>query len=217
MSQISYAIRKAFLIWSVANILGLSIPPLVLYFVPSLTAISGLFCTALIISLPLSIAQWIALRRSLLVSALWILSIPASILAIVLIIREVPERYWLLIDPDPLAALIATSLVIGFLIGFPQWLILRRECAHASIWLLGSGLGVGLGASIVIATDLVNQSGILAYIVAVLFYVIATGLALAWLLSRKVQSQSSAGSTVYQYVVHKRWKIPSFNIGLATG
>ena len=196
MSQISYDIRKAFLIWSAANILGLSIPPLVLYFVPLLTAISGLFSTALIIAMPLSVAQWIALRRILPVSALWILSIPASILAIVLIIREVPERYWLLIDPDPLAALIATSLVIGFLIGLPQWLILRRECDYSSIWLLGSTLGVGLGASIVIATDLVNQSGILAYIVAVLFYVSATGLTLAWLLSQKDQSQTPAVSTV---------------------
>jgi len=196
MSQISYAIRKAFLIWSVANVLGLTIPPLVLYFVPSLTAISGLFSTALIIAMPLSIAQWIALSRSLPVSALWILSIPVSVLAIVLIIREVPERYWLLIDPDPLAALITTSLVIGLLIGLPQWLILRRECAHASIWLLGSALGVGLGASIVIATDLVNQSGILAYIIAVLVYVISTGLTLAWLLRQKDQSQTPAISTV---------------------
>ena len=85
---------------------------------------------------------------------------------------------------------------MGLLIGLPQWLILRRECDYSSIWLLGSTLGVGLGASIVIGTDLVNQSGILAYIIAVLVYVIATGLALAWLLSRKVQSQSSASSTV---------------------
>ena len=145
--------------------------------------------------MPLSVAQWIALRRILPVSALWILSIPASILAIVLIIREVPERYWLLIDPDPLAALIATSLVIGFLIGLPQWLILRRECDYASIWLLGSTLGVGLGAIIVIATDLVNQSGILAYIIAVLFYVSATGLTLAWLLTKKDHSQIPAIST----------------------
>ena len=196
MSQISYDIRKAFLIWSAANILGLSIPPLVLYLVPSLTAISGLFSTALIIAMPLSLAQWIALRRSLPVSVLWLLSIPVSILAIVLIIREVPERYWLLIDPDPLAALIATSLVMGLLIGLPQWLILRRECDYSSIWLLGSTLGIGLGASIVIATDLVNQSGILAYIIAVLVYIITTGLTLAWLLSRKDQSQSPVISTV---------------------
>ena len=189
MSQISGEIRNAFITWSIANILGLSVPPLVLFIVPSLTAISGLYSTTLIISLPLSIVQWIALRRSLPVSALWIFSIPVSILAIVLIIREIPERYWLLIDPDPLAALITTSLVIGLLIGLPQWLILRRECDHASIWLLGSTLGVGLGASIVIATDLVNISGILAYIIAVLIYVIATGITLSWLLMHREQPE----------------------------
>jgi len=196
MPQLSGDIRKAFLIWCAANILGLGAPPLILYLIPSLTAISGLYSTALIISLPLSIAQWIALRRSLPVSTLWILSIPVSIVAIVLIVREIPERYWLLIDPDPLAALIATSLVIGLMIGLPQWLILRRQADHASIWLLGSVLGVGLGASLVIATDLVNQSGILAYIIAVLFYVVATGLTLAWLISKKDKSQTPAVSTV---------------------
>lgn len=187
MSQFSGEIRRAFITWSIANILGLSIPPLIIFLVPSLTAISGLLSTTLLISLPLSIVQWIALRRSLPVSALWIFSIPVSIFTIVLIIREIPERYWLLIDPDPLAALITTSLVIGLLIGLPQWLILRRECDHASIWLLGSTLGVGLGASIVIATDLVNISGILAYIIAALIYAIATGITLSWLLMNMEQ------------------------------
>jgi len=189
MSQFSSEIRNAFMTWSIANILGLSIPPLIMFLVPSLTAISGLLSTTLLISMPLSIVQWIALRRSFPVSALWIFSIPVSILAIVLIIREIPERYWLLIDPDPLAALITTSLVIGLLIGLPQWLILRREFAHASIWLLGSTLGVGLGASIVIATDLVNISGILAYIIAVLIYIIATGITLSWLLMYREQPE----------------------------
>ena len=189
MSENSGEIRNAFITWSIANILGFSIPPLIMFLVPSLTAISGLLSTTLLISMPLSITQWAALRRSLPVSILWIFSIPASILVLVLIVREMPESYWGYVDPESLAALIAISFVIGLMIGLPQWLILRRVCAHSSIWLLGSALGLGLGASIVIATDLVNISGILAYIIAVLIYVIATGITLSWLLVHREQSE----------------------------
>ena len=189
MSQFSSEIRNAFMTWSVANILGLSIPPLIMFLVPSLTAISGLLSTTLLISMPLSITQWAALRRTLPVSILWIFSIPASILVLVLIVREMPESYWGFVDLESLAALIAISFLIGLMIGLPQWLILRRESAQSSIWLLGSALGLGLGASIVIATDLVNISGILAYIIAVLIYIIATGITLFWLLMHREQSE----------------------------
>ena len=189
MSENSGEIRNAFITWSIANILGFSIPPLIMFLVPSLTAISGLLSTTLLISMPLSITQWAALRRILPVSILWIFSIPASILVLVLVVREMPESYWGYVDFESLAALIAICFLIGLMIGLPQWLILRRECAHSSIWLLGSALGLGLGASIVIATDLVNISGILAYIIAVLIYVIATGITLSWLLVHREQSE----------------------------
>jgi len=189
MSQFSSEIRNAFMTWSIANILGLSIPPLIMFLVPSLTAISGLLSTTLLISMPLSITQWAALRRTLPVSILWIFSIPASILVLVLIVREMPESYWGFVDLESLAALIAISFLIGLMIGLPQWLILRRKSAQSSIWLLGSALGLGLGASIVIATDLVNISGILAYIIAVLIYIIATGITLFWLLMHREQSE----------------------------
>ena len=189
MSQFSSEIRNAFMTWSVANILGLSIPPLIMFLVPSLTARSGLLSTTLLISMPLSITQWAALRRTLPVSILWIFSIPASILVLVLIVREMPESYWGFVDLESLAALIAISFLIGLMIGLPQWLILRRKSAQSSIWLLGSALGLGLGASIVIATDLVNISGILAYIIAVLIYIIATGITLSWLLMYREQPE----------------------------
>ena len=189
MSQFSSEIRNAFMTWSIANILGFSIPPLIMFLVPSLTAISGLLSTTLLISMPLSITQWAALRRTLPVSILWIFSIPASILVLVLIVREMPESYWGFVDLESLAALIAISFLIGLMIGLPQWLILRRKSAQSSIWLLGSALGLGLGASIVIATDLVNISGILAYIIAVLIYIIATGITLSWLVMHREQPE----------------------------
>jgi hypothetical protein len=189
MSQLTGEIRKALLIWCLANILGLSIPPLIMYLVTLLTATLGLLSTTLIISMPLSIAQWAALRRIMPISILWIFSIPTSILAMVVIIREVWERFLGNVDPEPLIVMTSTFFLTGLIIGLPQWLILRRENDGASIWMLGTVLGVGLGASIVIATDLVNISGVIAYIVAVLIYVAATGLSLSWLLMRREQPE----------------------------
>lgn len=180
---------KAFLIWCVANLLGFSIPALVLLLVPGLTAISGLLSTTLIISLPLSIAQWIALRRIMPVSALWILSLPASILVFVMLIREIPERFFPDADSEILIVMVIFSIIAGLIIGLPQWLILHREHGKDSIWLLGTVLGIALGAGLVIGTDLVNQSGIAAYIITVLAYTIATGLTLLRLLMHKEQPQ----------------------------
>lgn len=185
-------IRSALIIWVVANILGSCVPPLVLFLVPSLSAVSGLLSTTLIISLPLSIAQWAALRRILPISSLWIFSIPLSVLVFVLIIREIPEYYWGFLGTETLPVLTTLGVSIGFLIGLPQWLMLRKVCEHASLWLIGSALGIGLGAGILIATDLVNYSGLAGYILVALLYVGATGLILSILLLQRNRSESLA-------------------------
>lgn len=190
--QFPGGIRRAFFTWGIANILGLSVPPLILFFLPSLSAVSGLLSTTLIISLPLSFAQWGALRRILPVSGLWILTIPLSVLVFVLLIREIPEYYWGFLGTETLPVLTAFGVSIGFLIGLPQWLLLRRVCERASLWLVGSALGIGLGASILIATDLINYSGLAGYILVVLLYVGATGLSLSFLLLQRDRSQSLA-------------------------
>ena len=185
MSQVSGDVRRASIIWSVANILGLGIPPLVMYFIPTLTAISGLFSTMLIISLPLSIAQWAALRISLPVSFLWIFSVPSSVLTFVLLIREIPESYFGFLGSETLVTLTFFGMIFGLLLGIPQWLILSRRYRGSVIWLLGSTLGVGLGAFLVIITDLVNRYGVLAYIIVVLVYTTSTGLPLSLLVKRQ--------------------------------
>lgn len=192
MKQFPGGIRSAFFTWVVANILGLSVPPLILFLVPSLSAVSGLLSTTLIVSLPLSFSQWAALRRILPVSGLWIISIPLSVLAFVLIIREIPERFMGFLGTETLPVLTALGVGIGFLIGLPQWLMLRKVCERASLWLLGSALGIGLGAGILIATDLVNYSGLAGYILVALLYVAATGLCLSILLLQRIRSQSLA-------------------------
>ena len=168
MSQITSEIRKAFLIWSGACIVVLGLTPLILYLLPSYTVFLGLLSSTLIISIPLSIAQWIALRRILPVSILWIFSAPASILAFILIIREIPERYWLGEYSESLMGMVFPLTMIGLFIALPQWLILRREHNNAVVWILGTVLGFAIGAAVVIGTDLVNTNGLAAYIIAVL-------------------------------------------------
>jgi hypothetical protein len=185
-------IRSAFFTWGAANIVGLSVPPLILFLVPSLSAVSGLLSTTLIVSLPLSFAQWAALRRNLPVSGFWIFSMPLSILVFVLIIRQIPEYYWGFLGTETLPVLTIFGMGIGFLIGLPQWLMLRKVCERASLWLLGSTLGIGLGAGILLATDLVNYSGIAGYILVALFYIGATGLILSILLLESNRSESLA-------------------------
>lgn len=178
MIQFSGDVRRAFIFWCVANMLGLGIPPLVMYLVPTLTAISGLFSSALIIALPLSIAQWAALRASIPVSFLWIFSAPVSVLTFVFLIREIPEDYFGFLGSETVIVLSLFGLFFGFLLGLPQWLILSRRVSGSALWLLCSTLAVGLGAFFLGITDLVNRSGVVAYIVVVLVYTISTGLPL---------------------------------------
>jgi hypothetical protein len=192
MFQFSDIGRRALIFWFVANFLGLGIPPLVMYFVPTLTAFSGLFSSALIIALPLSIAQWAALRASIPVSFLWIFSAPISVLTFVLLIREIPEEYFGFLGSESVIVLSFFGLFFGFLLGLPQWLILSRRVSGSAVWMLGSTLGVGLGAFFLGITDLVNRSGVLAYIIVVLVYTISTGLPLSLLVRNQGEPDKEA-------------------------
>jgi len=143
-------------------------------------------------ALPISLAQWIALRRILPTSGLWILTIPIGILLAFLILKEIPDGFWQVFgDDESIAALTAGYLVLGFAVGLPQWLILRRQLIRSSVWLFGSSMGAGAGLWIILVTELVNQSGTLSYIVATLAYSIITGLTLAGLLAYNGHAQAN--------------------------
>jgi len=86
--------------------------------------------------------------------------------------------------------------LISFLIGLPQYLILRHQFTGASLWLLGSTLAVSGGFWLVLATDLINRSGFFALVVVLLIYIVTTGLILSRLLAyhrRAVTELVSAG------------------------
>ena len=191
MSQKSGYISKPFIIWIFANILGFSALAISLLVLPSLMSISGIVVSTLIISIPMSLAQWIALRRIFPISILWIITIPIGLLLVVLIYQVIPDGLWQIVEDESPAVLTVLFLIMGFTIGLPQWLILRRQFSSSSIWLLGSSIGVAAGFGLVIVTDLINQSEIISYIVVVLVYAITTGLILSRLLAYHNQSQTN--------------------------
>ncbi len=191
MSKESDNISKTFVIWIFANLLGFTVLAASLFVMPFLKSIPGRAASTLIITIPISLAQWIALRRSIPISILWILTMPVGLLLAFLIYRVIPEGLWQIVDDESTTVLVVGFLVMGFAIGLPQWFILRRQFSNSSIWLLGSSVGIGAGFGLVLATGLINQSELIAYIVVVLMYAIATGLILAWLLTNHSQSQDN--------------------------
>jgi hypothetical protein len=154
-------------------------------------SVSGIVSSTLIITIPIALTQWIALRRILHISILWILTIPIGLLLGILFNRVIPDGLSQVVDNESIAALTGGYLLIGFAIGLPQWLILRRQLPKSSIWLLGSSIGVAMGFWIILVTDLISQSGIISYIVGALVYSIVTGLILSGLLAYQNHSQAN--------------------------
>ena len=184
-------ISKPLSIWIIANILGFSAIGIALLVFPSLMSISGFLGSTLIISIPISLVQWIALRRIFPVSKLWILSLPVGLLLAILIIREIPDGLWQIVGDESPVAFTVAYFLIGLIIAIPQWPLLRRQFSNSSIWLLGSSIGLAVGLGFVLATDLINQSGFISAVVVVLTYAIVTGLTLSWLLTYHNKSQTN--------------------------
>ncbi len=191
MSQeFGYSIKQ-FLIWFFANILGFGALGASILVFPSVLGISGFFTTTFIIAIPISLAQWIALRRILQTSIFWILTIPIGIPLSFLILRVIPAGLWFDADDDSLVAMTSMLLVVGLIIGLLQWIILRRQLVRAVIWLLGSAIGVAGSFWVILVTNLIDQSGIISYIIVALVYSSVTGLFLSGLLAYNNQSQPS--------------------------
>jgi hypothetical protein len=194
MKQKSSFNWNPFLTWLAANILGFGSLGIALHLIPSILSPSGILSSVLIISIPVSLAQWLALRRFFPISILWIFTIPIGLSVVILMGKYLPNSIWDYVDDEALTTWIVSYLIMGVVISLPQWIILRRYCDKASLWILGTSLGAALGMGAVIATDLVNQSGIISYILAFILYAIPTGLTLAWLLENSNQSEIPAVS-----------------------
>jgi hypothetical protein len=190
MTQKSDFSRKPFVIWIVMNSLGFGALGVALLLLPSLTTISGFLGTILIISIPISLAQWIALRQIFPVSILWIISIPIGFLIYILLFREIVDgKLWQTAYDVSFFVEVPGFFVPGLLIGIPQWIILRQQFTNSIIWLLGSSVGTAAGFWLVLATDFVNQSPTISYIVAAIVYTTATGLVLLRLFTHHQKHQ----------------------------
>lgn len=183
-------LSKSFLIWIVANILGISATAAIPFLFTTLGLSLNVVVSVFIFSVP-GLAQWVALRRISHTSILWVLTVPVGILAYVLIIRLIPDGLRQIVDDESLVVLIALYFLIGFLIGLLQWFLLWRQFSGSSLWLLGSSIGVGFSLWLILATNLINRSGILSFIVGVLVYSFVTGLILIRLLAHHYQSDTN--------------------------
>ncbi len=194
MSKKSGYLSKQFLTWLLANVLGFGVLGASYFVISSKVLMSGIVASTLIVSIPIGLAQWIALRRIFHTSIFWVFTVLVGLTLAILILKIIPEALWQFVDDESIAALTASYFVIGFAIGLPQWLILRRQLLKSSIWLLGSSIGAAAGLWLILATELINQSGAMSYIVGVLVYSIVTGMTLTGLLVYNDQSQPNLAS-----------------------
>jgi len=180
--------RGPFMVWIIGNFLGVAALGALILFAPFLKTIPGLLTSTLIIGFPIGLAQWIALRRVAPISILWVLTISVGLLLALLLVRAMPERTWDVVDDESIAALAVSYATIGLTVGLIQWSLLRRQFSRSLVWLLSSSVGTGLGSALVLASGLINQSGIISVLLAVLIYASATGLTLEWLNHRRDKS-----------------------------
>lgn len=191
MSQKSGYLSKSFLVWVFANILGIcATAALPLLFASLLDTLRSGVVSGFIFSFPISLAQWLALRRISQTSILWVLTVPVGIL-IYFLIGLIPNGLVQIVDDESIVFLTASYLMIGFTVGLLQWFILRRQFSGSSLWILGSTVGVGFSFWLILATDLINRSGIMAFIIGALVYPITTGLILLRLLAHHDQSKTT--------------------------
>jgi len=196
MSQKPAYLNASLIAWISANVLGFTALGMLLFMIPSIMSVSGIVPAVLIISIPIGLAQWLALRRILPISVLWTATIPVGLLLTALLIRILPDTSWLQIDDESVFVLTAWFFVLGFSIGLPQWLLLRRHLSNSFIWVPGSSLAVAAGFGIVLITDLINRFGVLSYVVVVFTYSVITGVILSQLLVSNVHSHEHLKNAV---------------------
>jgi hypothetical protein len=173
--------------WIIANFLGVAIVG-VIRFTP-LTTIPGKFVSPLLIGLPISLAQWIALRRSVRISFLWVFTISTGLI-LGLMAGPVLGVILQFLDDESVLLLTLLYMNIGLLIGLLQWLLLRPHFNRSLIWLLVSAAGIGVGIAVVLGTNLVDKFGIVSIILVSLVYAITTGTTLSWFSVSNRKSES---------------------------
>lgn len=188
MGQKLHEARGVVLGWIVANLLGVAAIVLIPPFVKS---IRGMLVSSLIIGLPIGFAQWIVLRRLAPISILWVLTISAGLVLGLMVSPILAGIFWGFLNDESVLALTLAYTTIGLLVGLAQWLFLRGHFSNSLVWPLSSAAGLGLGTGLVLATNLVDQSGIISIILVALVYAITTGFVMLWLPASHRKTESN--------------------------
>lgn len=124
-----------------------------------------------IIMVPIAIGQWLLLRRHLSKAYWWAIALIVLFYleeligseALLLIeLRRFGDSEWLSLLPN-----LVRGLIFGFLVGLPQWLLLRRSLGHAVqtghwIWISAIAWMMGLGLPIVTFVWVANVLGVIS-------------------------------------------------------
>ncbi len=183
-------VRGVLLGWAIANVLGFGVLGAISLVASSIPLPSGMFMSALVVGIPVGLAQWIALRRLVQVSIAWVLSVSIGLLMALLTLEVMPDGLVGFADDESVSVLVLSFTFIGLLVGTVQWLLLRSQFSRALVWLLASSVGTGVAFWLVLGTGLINESGLVAAIVVVLAYTGVTGLALLWLRGQQANNLS---------------------------
>ena len=178
-----YEIGKVILGWLIANLLGVATLGVLIFVFPYIQSIPGMVVSSLIIGLPIGFAQWIALRRVAPISILWTLTITAGLLLGLVMINSPIFGIWGFLENESILSMAVTCTIIGLFVGLGQWSFLRGHFTQSFIWPLSSAVGFGLGIGLVLASNLINQSGIISIILVFLVYTTSTGLVKYWLMT----------------------------------
>ncbi len=183
-------VRGDLLGWAIANVLGFGVLGAISLVASSIPLLSGMFMSALVVGIPVGLAQWIAMRRLAQVSIAWVLSVSIGLLMALLTLEVMPDGLVGFADDESVSVLVLSFTFIGLLVGTVQWLLLRSQFSRALVWLLASSVGTGVAFWLVLGTGLINESGLVAAIVVVLAYTGVTGLALIWLRGQQANNLS---------------------------
>jgi len=176
--------NNTFTLWIAANFAGFGLLGLTVLLIPEWLSQAGLVGSILIITIPVSNSQWVVLKKMVSFSWLWIIAMPVGLILGILLLRAIPESFRQVIDDESIAALIASYLVVGFLIGLPQWLLLRRIFEKALIWVAATAGGLSVGFGLVLITNMIYWSEFISCVL-VIFDLCNRN----WLLSEQVDNQ----------------------------
>jgi hypothetical protein len=176
MSYKSRLLNNPIIVWTMANFIGLGAMFLLTLVIPTPVLMTRL-ATTLIMSIPIGLAQWIALRRFTTITPLWIFTIWFGVVLIPYLPQIIPPGPWQSADDESILVLTTFPFFIGLYIGLAQWLALRRQVRHAILWVPTSAVGLAGGLWFVLVTEIIDTP-IVNTILPVLVYCLITGLIL---------------------------------------